>query len=201
MEAGVLPWGDWRGVLRIFDEEIARGTPLGRTLGGGTVAVARAYGIDRIPAVKGQGLPAWEPRTLKAMGITYATSPQGADHTAGLVTARGVTPETLLKASRHEQLILAAVVSVGVCQFSNPVEADMATLVSAMHGVAWTKDDVLALGRRVLIDERDFNIRAGFGRDAETLPEFLRTEPLHTSEGDAVFDIDDALIDTVWSFE
>lgn len=200
MEAGVLPWGDWREVLRIFDEEIRPGTPLGRTLAGGTVAVAVAYGIERVPAVKGQGLPAWEPRTLKAMGITYATSPQGADHTAGLVTARGVTPETLLKASRHEQLVMAAVDSAGVCQFSNPVEADMATLVSAMHGVSWTKDDVLALGRGVLLTERDFNTRAGFGRDADALPAFLRSEPLHTSEGDAVFDLEDALIDSFWDF-
>jgi len=200
MEAGVLPWGDWRGVLRLF-EEVRAGTPLGRTLGGGTEHVARTFGIDRVPVVKGQGLPAWEPRTLKAMGITYATSPQGADHTAGLVTARGVTPETLVKASRHEQLIMAAVDSVGVCQFANAVEEDMARFVSAQYGVAWTKDDVLALGRRVLFEERAFNHAAGFGRDADYLPEFLRTEPLHTSDGDQVFDIDASLIDSFWDFE
>jgi aldehyde:ferredoxin oxidoreductase len=200
MEAGVLPWGDWHGVLRLFDE-VRTGTPLGRTLGGGTEHVARTFGIDRVPVVKGQGLPAWEPRTLKAMGITYATSPQGADHTAGLVTARGVTPETLLKASRHEQIIMAAVDSVGICQFANAVEDDMARFVSAQHGVDWTKDDVLALGRRVLFEERAFNRAAGFGRDADYLPEFLRTEPLHTADGDQVFDIDDALIDSFWDFE
>jgi aldehyde:ferredoxin oxidoreductase len=201
MEAGVLPWGDWREVLRTFDQELRPGTALGRLLGSGTEAVARAYGMDRVPAVKGQGLPAWEPRTLKAMGVTYATSPQGADHTAGLVTARGVSHETLVKASRHEQLVMAAVDSVGLCQFSNPVESDMATLVSAMHGVPWTKESVLALARRVLLDERDFNARAGFGRDADALPAFLRTEPLHTAEGPSVFDIDDALIDAFWDFE
>src|SRR5205085_2764555 len=61
MQAGVLPWGDWRGVLRLFDEEIRAGTTLGRVLAGGTVHVARTFGIDRVPAVKGQGLPAWEP--------------------------------------------------------------------------------------------------------------------------------------------
>ncbi|MHB8378175.1 MAG: aldehyde ferredoxin oxidoreductase C-terminal domain-containing protein [Dehalococcoidia bacterium] len=200
MEGGVLPWGDWHGVLRLFDD-IRAGTPIGRTLGAGTAHVARTLGIDRVPVVKGQGLPAWEPRTLKAMGITYATSPQGADHTAGLVTARGVTPETLLKASRREQLIMAAVDSVGLCQFSNPVEEDMAGFVRAMYGVDWTENDVQALGRRVLLEERAFNQAAGFGRDADSLPEFLRTEPLHTSEGDQVFDIDDALIDAFWDFE
>lgn len=201
MEAGVLPWGDWREVLRIFDEEIARGTRLGRTLGDGAASAARALGIARVPVVKGQGLPAWEPRTLKAMGVTYATSPQGADHTAGLVTARGVTHETLVKASRHEQLVMAAVDSMGLCQFSNPVETDMAAFMRAMYGIAWTKDDVLALGRRVLLDERDFNRRAGFGPDASYVPTWLRSEALHTSEGDQVYDIDDALVDAFWDFE
>jgi aldehyde:ferredoxin oxidoreductase len=197
MEAGVARFGDWQAAIALFDE-IRRGTELGRVLGSGTVAVARHFGIDRIPAVKGMGLPAWEPRTLKAMGITYATSPQGADHTAGLVTARGVTPETYLKSSRHEQVLQAAVDSVGLCQFSNPTAEDMAKFVSAQHGVSWSVDDVMALGRQCLLDEREFNLRAGIGRDAEQIPAFLRTEPLKTSDGDAVFDLPEELIDTFW---
>lgn len=201
MEAGVLPWGDWRGVLRIFDDEIARGTALGRTLGGGTVHVARTYGIDRVPAIKGQGLPAWEPRTLKAMGVTYVTSPQGADHTAGLVTARGVTHETLVKSSRHEQLLMAAVDSSGLCQFSNPVADDLAGMLGAFRGEPWTADDVLTLGRRALVTERDFNHAAGFESDASYMPDWLRTEALETSEGPQVFDIDPALIEAFWDFE
>jgi aldehyde:ferredoxin oxidoreductase len=100
LEAGVAPFGDWQRVADLL-EEVRQGTSLGRILGAGVVLTAQAFNIDRVPAVKGQGLPAWEPRTLKGMGITYATSPQGADHTAGLVTARNVTPDSLLKASRH----------------------------------------------------------------------------------------------------
>ena len=197
MEAGVAQFGDWEAAIALFDE-IRRGTELGRLLGGGTVAVARHFGLERVPAIKGMGMPAWEPRTLKAMGITYATSPQGADHTAGLVTARGVTDETYLKASRQEQVLQAAVDSVGLCQFSNPTAEDMAKLVSAQHGVSWSAGDVLALGKRCLREEREFNQRAGFGRDADELPAFLRTEPLKTPDGDAVFDLPAELIDTFW---
>ena len=197
MEAGVAQFGDWEAAIGLFDE-IRRGTELGRLLGGGTVAVARHFGLERVPAIKGMGMPAWEPRTLKAMGITYATSPQGADHTAGLVTARGVTDETYLKASRQEQVLQAAVDSVGLCQFSNPTAEDMAKLVSAQHGVSWSAGDVLALGKRCLREEREFNQRAGFGRDADELPSFLRTEPLKTPDGDAVFDLPAELIDTFW---
>ena len=197
MEAGVASFGDWEAALGLFDE-IRRGTELGRLLGNGTVAVARHFGIDRVPVVKGMGLPAWEPRTMKAMGITYATSPQGADHTAGLVTARDVTDETYLKASRQEQVLQAAVDSAGLCQFSNPTAEDMAKFVSAQHGVDWSADDVMALGKRCMKEEREFNLRAGFGRDADELPSFLRTEPLKTAAGDAVFDLPDELIDTFW---
>lgn len=160
--------------------------------------MARHFGLERVPVIKGMGIPAWEPRTLKAMGVTYATSPQGADHTAGLVTARGVSEETYLKASRQEQVLQAAVDSVGLCQFSNPKAEDMAKLVSAQHGVSWSADDVLALGRRCLREEREFNLRAGFGRDADEMPAFLRTEPLKTPDGDAVFDLPDELIDSFW---
>ena len=197
MEAGVAKFGDWQAALDLLDE-VRRGSELGRVLGGGTVAVARRFGLERVPAIKGMGIPAWEPRTLKAMGITYATSPQGADHTAGLVTARGVTPETYLKSSRHEQVLQAAVDSVGLCQFSNPTAEDMAAFVSAQHDVSWTAGDVMALGRRCLLDEREFNTRAGIGRDADQLPAFLRTEALRTTDGDAVFDLPDELIDTFW---
>ncbi len=199
LEAGVAPFGDWQRVADLL-EEVRRGTPLGRILGGGTELTARAFGIERVPAVKGQGLPAWEPRTLKAMGVTYATSPQGADHTAGLVAARDVSPDTLLKSSRDQQILQAAVDSLGLCQFSNPSEADMARLVNAQHGIEWGPEDVLEMGRRVLKEERDFNLRAGFRRDADYLPQFLRTEPLHTPDGDMAFDLPDELLDSFWDF-
>jgi len=197
MEAGVARFGDWKAAAGLL-QEIRGGSDLGRVLGSGTVAVARHFGIDRVPAIKGMGLPAWEPRTLKAMGITYATSPQGADHTAGLVTARGVTPETYLKSSRHEQVLMAATDSVGLCQFSNPTLDDMATFVSAQHGVPWSADGVAALGRRCLLDEREFNTRAGIGADVDQIPAFLRTEALHTTDGDQVFDLPDELIESFW---
>jgi aldehyde:ferredoxin oxidoreductase len=197
MEAGVAEFGDWQAALRLFDE-IREGTELGRLLGNGTVAVARHFGLERVPAIRGMGIPAWEPRTLKGMGVTYATSPQGADHTAGLVTARDATGETYVNASRQEQALQAAIDSVGLCQFSNPTAEDMAAFVGAQHGVSWSADDVLGLGKRCLLDEHEFNEAAGFGRDADQIPPFLRTEPLKTPDGDAVFDLPDELIDTFW---
>jgi hypothetical protein len=64
--------------------------------------------------------------------------------------------------------------------------------------VSWAADDVAALGRRCLLDEREFNTRAGIRPDVEQIPSFLRTEALHTTDGDQVFDLPDELIESFW---
>lgn len=197
MEAGVLKWGDWKGAVAML-EEIRAGSHIGRILGSGTETVARVFGIARVPTVKGQGLPAWEPRTLRGMGVTYASSPQGADHTAGLVTARNASDDTLLKQSRYEQLAMAAVDSVGLCQFSNPTPEDMANLVNAHLGLRWTAQDVLDLGRRTIRTEIQFNRAAGLDQADDRLPAFLHTEPLDLPDGPRVFDMSYDAIDRLW---
>ncbi len=109
-----------------------------------------------------------------------------------------MTEVTYLNASRHEQILQAAVDSVGLCQFSNPPAEDMARFVSAQRGVSWEADDAMALGRQCLLDERAFNLKAGFGRDADEIPSFLRTEAIATADGDSVFDLPDELLDRFW---
>lgn len=197
MEAGVLGWGDWEAALAML-EEIRQGSHIGRILGNGTETVARVFGIARVPTVKGQGLPAWEPRTLRGMGVTYASSPQGADHTAGMVTARNVNDQTLVQQSRHEQIMMAALDSVGLCQFANPVPEDLATLLNAHLGLQWTGADVLELGRRTIRAELDFNRAAGFDREDDRLPAFLHSEPLNLPDGPRVFDMPYDGIDRIW---
>jgi len=82
MEAGVIPFGDGKAAIELL-EEVGKGTAIGRVLGSGSVIAGKMYGITRVPAVKGQGMPAYDPRSCKGNGVTYATSPMGADHTAG----------------------------------------------------------------------------------------------------------------------
>jgi aldehyde:ferredoxin oxidoreductase len=77
----------------------------------------------------------------------------------------------------------------------------MAELVSAMHGVAWSEDNVRALGRRALLDERDFNRRAGVPEGSAAIPSWLREEPLQTPDGPQTFDLPDELVDAFWAFE
>ena len=67
MEAGIIPFGDGPGTLRLL-KEIGDGTPLGRILGCGAAAVGKAYGITRVPVVKNQGLSAYDPAIGKRHG-------------------------------------------------------------------------------------------------------------------------------------
>ena len=84
--AALAQFGDGEGAIKLM-EEIGKGTPLGRILGNGAAFTARAYGVRRVPVVKGQAMPAYEPRAVKGIGVTYATTTMGADHTAGYTIA------------------------------------------------------------------------------------------------------------------
>ncbi len=82
MEAGLAKFGDGQKAIELM-EEIGKGTPLGHVLGNGMTITGRVFGVVRVPAVKGQSMPAYEPRAVKGIGVTYATTTMGADHTAG----------------------------------------------------------------------------------------------------------------------
>lgn len=194
MAGGGIPAGDGQAVLDAM-QGISDGTPLGRVLGCGTATTGRVFGVRRVPCVKGQSLPAYDPRAVKGVGVTYATTPMGADHTAGYsVTANilscGGTIDPLKKEgqielSRNLQVATASVDSVGLCLFTAfaildvpdalPAVVDM---LNAKYGWQLTGDDVVTLGQRVLSTEVDFNRRAGITEAADHLPDFFTDEPL-----------------------
>lgn len=105
-EAGLLQFGDSQRALELIGE-IRQGTPLGRLLGSGVATTGKVLGVKRIPAIKGQAISAYDPRTIKGTGVTYLTSPQGADHTAGLTIRAKVDhldPKGQAKLSRTTQV-------------------------------------------------------------------------------------------------
>jgi len=84
MEAGVLPFGAPAAALGLM-REIVADSYLGRIIASGCVVTGKVFGVRKVPEVKGQGMAAYEPRAVKGTGVTYATTPMGADHTAGNV--------------------------------------------------------------------------------------------------------------------
>ncbi|MCJ7585932.1 MAG: aldehyde ferredoxin oxidoreductase, partial [Anaerolineales bacterium] len=212
MEAGVIPFGDSQGAIKLI-QEMGKGTPLGRILGGGTGFAGKAYGMTHVPAVKGQGMPAYEPRAVKGIGITYATSQMGADHTAGYTICPEIlgvsgkqdplTPEGKAALSRGFQATTAFIDTSGHCLFIAFAILDIASGMEGMVeecngvlGTQWTTTDIGRVGAEVLKAERAFNEAAGLGKETDRIPEFMRTEPLPPHN--QVFDVSDEALDSVY---
>ena len=178
MEGGKIAWGDADGVEALFDE-MRRGTEFGRLIGQGTEALGKALGVTRIPVVKHQGIPAYDPRGFKGNGITYCVSTQGADHTFGMVIAPG-RPDEELPAMSIESHITTAMANEFLCSFINGLVLGDPDLLSEMYagafGGEWSMDKCREMAVESLKIERMFNEGAGFTSADDRLPEFF-SEP------------------------
>ena len=212
MEAGVIEFGDGKGAINLL-HEMGKGTSLGRILGQGTEGTGKAYGVTHVPTVKGQSMPAYEPRAVRGIGITYATTTMGADHTAGYTIAPEIlgvsgkqdplSNEGKAALSRGFQTATAFIDSSGHCLFIAFAILDIPSGFQGMidecngvFGTNWTADDINAYGVAVLKKERAFNEAAGIGKEADRVPEFMKLEPLPPHN--RVFDIPDEALDSVY---
>ncbi len=214
MEAGLAPFGDGPGAIRLM-HEIGKGTPLGHILGQGAAFTGQAFGVVRVPAVKRQNMPAYEPRAVKGIGVTYATTTMGADHTAGYTIA----PEILAVGGKEDPLSIQGKAAIsrnlqtatafldasGHCLFIAFAILDIASgfngMVEEINGVLgtnWTGDDVTRIGQEILKTERAFNLAAGFTPAHDRVPEFMKYEKLPPHN--TVWDVPDAMLDSVWDF-
>ena len=202
-EAGLMQWGDGARALELMDE-IRRGTPLGRILGSGAGLAGKVLGITRVPVVKNQAMSAYDPRTIKGTGVTYATSPQGADHTAGNPVRAKVDqadPEGKVQLSRESQYNSAGYDTLGVCAmggFGFGMDAELVPeMINGRYGWEVDKSYLRNLGRETILMEREFNRRAGFTSAADRIPEWMQVEQL--APKNAVFDVPDAELDTIYN--
>ncbi|MDF2839826.1 MAG: Aldehyde ferredoxin oxidoreductase [Clostridia bacterium] len=205
MEAGVYPFGDEEGAKDMI-RQIGKGTFLGRILGQGAAFTGQAFGIRRVPVVKGQAMPAYDPRALKGNGVTYATSPMGADHTAGNAFETIRTNDPLGTAnqvynSRQLQIRAAILDTIGVCLFTRPAFVRypelLTNLFKAKFGWDISFEETRYLGAEVLDLERKFNEKAGVSEKYRQIPEFMREEPLPPNN--EVFDIPQEEMEGIWN--
>jgi aldehyde:ferredoxin oxidoreductase len=180
-DAGLIEFGDGARAIALI-QEMGKGTVLGRILVQGAKITAQIFGIRRVPVVKGQGIPAHDPRKELGTGIGYATSPQGADHT-GLVIFQEEDQDKLIKMSQNKQITTSAYDSMGLCQWSEPTLETMAELVNTFFGWKWSPEDVALMGKSVLRKERLFNRDAGLGPATDRLPDFMTEEVLPPHNG------------------
>jgi aldehyde:ferredoxin oxidoreductase len=211
MDAGYKEFGDAEAAIEMV-EEIGQGTKFGKILGNGPAAVGQYFNHDRVPVVKGQSIAAYDPRAMLGHGVTYATSPMGADHTAGnLVGAYlqqmldPLKAEGQVETSRFLQIAMAAFDTMGQCFMANVAMLSpegfeaFRKVIDAKLGTQLGPDDFPhAIGVRVLKAEREFNRKAGFTHQDDRLPRFFYEEPLPPHN--TVFAISEEELDSTFDF-
>lgn len=203
-EAELMKFGDGRRALELLNE-IRQETPLGRVLGQGAATVGKVFGVRRVPAVKGQGMSAYDPRAIKGTGVTYATSPQGADHTSGLTIRAQVDhldPKGQAELSRTAQINMAGYDTLGACLFGGfgfaAAPGAVRDLLKGRYGWDLGEEALQVLGRETLKLERAFNQAAGFTAADDRIPEWMTLEPLPPTN--EVFDVPEEDLDGVFDW-
>ncbi len=210
MDGGKIPWGDGTAAIEFMKKVYDPDDPDGKLLMSGTKAIGEALGVEKIPVVKGQSLPAYDPRAIRGIGVTYATTPMGADHTAGYTIAPeilgsggGADPRDLKKAdlSRAFQATTAYIDQSGYCVFIAfailDIEEGMQGLEESVAGFLGLDEfNITEVGKEILQLEREFNKRAGFTKEDDRLPEFFKKQPI--APHNVTFDVPDEELDAVW---
>jgi aldehyde:ferredoxin oxidoreductase len=201
-ETGAMTLEDTGGIeLRFGSAEalcaavdaICEGTEFGRLLGLGSKRLCEKFGRPELSmTVKGQEFPAYDPRGIQGMGLTYATSNRGACHLRSYTVASevlGIPEKTdplvtegkaaLVKAFQDAT---AAVDSTGLCIFTTFAWSleDIAPQVDAACEGEWTVEKLLEVGERIWNLERKFNLDAGITPEEDTLPRRILKEAAKT---------------------
>ncbi len=205
MDAGYAKFGDTEAAVKMI-EEVAEGTEIGNLIGNGPAAVGKHFKHSRVPVVKGQSIAAYDPRSMQGNGVTYATSPMGADHTAGNIIGEYLSDNLdplkakgQMLASRKSQIANAITDYSGLCLFADCLdtpegETAFLDLLNAKYGTNQKADDLLVLGIKIIKAEREFNQKAGLTKMDDRLPRFFSEEPL--SPHNTVFSVTDNELDT-----
>ena len=188
MDAGEGAFGD-RAFMQQCLDDIRDGNERGKILAQGTSRVGEHYKSTRIPAIKKQGISAYDPRVIEVTGISMMVTAQGADHTTGNIPAfdcKDKTTEELTAASLDIQTACAAADSLGLCLFGRSVTNEAADLIvgalNDAHGTELKPEFFTKLGVEALQMEWEFNKQAGFDIDDDELPDFFYDEALYPSD-------------------
>ncbi len=185
-----LFFGDDEGIV-----ELTRQTGLkegfGEKLSLGSYRMAKLYGHPELSmSVKKQEMPAYDGRALQGMGLEYATSNRGGCHVRGYLTSPEIlgipaklnplTTEDKASWLKTFQDLTAVVDSAGICLFTTFALGlpEIAEMIRTGIGLEYTDEEILQMGERIWNLEKLFNLKAGFTKEDDTLPDRLLKEPM-----------------------
>jgi len=185
-----LEYGDVDGIAALF-HKIARREGIGAILAEGIRYAAREWGLEDLAIhVKGLEPPGYEPRVLKAMGLAYAVNDRGACHLRSTVykaELSGIIPPEQIEGKAQVVLDFedrhTLFDSLILCRFFRdlyPWER-LSLLINAATGMELDKKQLQKLALDITNKAREFNLREGMTKEADTLPRRFFEEKLENS--------------------
>lgn len=186
-----LKWGSSEAIVE-WTKRIGRcDSPLAKLMAQGSYRLCDHYGVPELSmTVKKQEIPAYDPRGIQGIGVTYATSNRGGCHVRGYM----ISPEVLglpQQLDRSEtdgkatwamifQDLTAVIDSMGMCLFTSFAlgAPQYANILNATTGTNYTPEELLVVGERIYNLERMFNKAAGMKSEDDGLPKRLTEEPI-----------------------
>lgn len=177
--------------LIYYTKQTALKQGIGSRLAEGSMRLAQECGAPEYSmTVKGQELPAYDPRGVQGQGLSYATSNRGGCHVRGYLIAPEVLgiPEKLdPQATQGKaqwvkvfQDLTAVIDSMGLCLFTSFAlgAEDYLAILNGFTGFDYSLDEMMECGERIWNLERMLNMRFGMTSQSDTLPERLLKEPM-----------------------
>ncbi len=186
-----LEWGSSKAIIEWTKRMGEANSPLAKLMADGSYRLCEYYGHPEVSmSVKKQELPAYDPRAIQGIGITYATSNRGGCHVRGYLISPEVLglPEQIDRTTTEGkatwckifQDLTSVIDSMGLCLFSSFAlgAPQYANLINAATGTNYTPEQLLEVGERIYNIERQFNKKAGMKPEDDKLPKRLLEEEI-----------------------
>jgi len=189
VDGDLLKWGSSDAVLAMIGKIGSRESWLGNILAEGVRSASKVIGSDSenfALHVKGLEVPAYDPRGVWGMGLTYATSVRGACHLKSWTVAaefQNFDPTStegkagLVKGIQDLRSVLDSLI---VCLFAGRAITKewIVRLVNSITDFDWEIEDIEKIGARIYSLERLLSTREGVRMKDDLLPHRIMEEPL-----------------------
>ncbi len=201
-----LEWGSSEALIEMI-HKIAKREGFGDVLAEGMKPAIEKIGKKSeyyAIHVKGMGNLHSDERPTPGLALGIATSTRGADHLrsrpaidlyglpeglleeiyGGPVSSDYTSYEGKSRMVWWQEILYTVVDSLGLCKFQTvfcavhaPKFEEWANLIHYATGMKFSKEELMTVGERIYTVERMFNLREGFSRKDDTLPERYFKEP------------------------
>lgn len=215
-----LRWGDGDALIELTRKTAYR-EGFGNVLAEGSYRMAERYGHPELAIVsKKQDFAGYDPRSVQAMGLAFATSPIGASHmrgdtgywelSGGPAKVDNLTRDGKGRLVKIWQDLFSIIDAAGLCVFfvigylvnrtevSEPV--GILNYLNAITDANYTLEELLQAGERIFNAERKFMAEAGFSRKDDTLPRRTIQEPLPDGPAEGYVCHLDEMLDDYYSY-